>query len=284
VCGRIPEGSAYTRTVAGFGFTFEFEDAGLELVRRLLRHCQRQASYFGVDMRYRRTRGGGGYLVTVDGQLRAMQALSARLWIEVPLLADWHDKPKPSWRRTDAGFAFLDGYAEGLRDLTASVQRLPKLFRRMVPPELVDRAYIPESIVFDPELVPSYLAGPLRTFEATLAMFQNLPEHSQMIWSPIEAIEVELVIEEAHTATELLLRRALGTRTAPFGEMARSALDRGWINTGQLESLIALKDLRKQIKHRGQSAPRSPDVYAMVMNAAACCHRLLEVLASTIEA
>lgn len=218
--------------------------------------------------------------MTVDGPLRGMQALGARLWIEVPLLADWHDKPKPAWRRTDAGFEFLEGYAEGLRDLTASVQQLPKLFKRMVAPEFADRAYIPESIVFDAELIPSHLVGPLRTFEATLAMFQNLPEHSAMVWPPIQLIEVDLVIEEAHTATELLLRNVLHVRSQSFEQMVRSAHGHGWINAGQRDSLIALKDLRKRIKHHGQNAPRfSPDLYPLVMNAAACCHLLLEKIA-----
>jgi hypothetical protein len=271
--------------MAGFGFKFEFDDDALELVRRLLRHCQRQARYFVVEFHYRIDRGENKYLVTVDGPLRGMQALGARLWIEVPLLADWHDKPKPSWRRTDAGYEFLEGYAGGLRDLTASVQRLPKMFKRMVLPELADRAYIPESIIFDHEVIPRHLAGPLRTFEATLAMFQNLPEHSMDVWPPIETVEVDLVIEEAHTVTELLLRTALHVRSQSYDQMVRSAQGRGWLNAGQRDALIALKDLRKRIKHHGQNAPRfSPDIYPLVMNAAACCHLLLEQIAGTINA
>lgn len=267
--------------MADFGFRFEYENAALDLVRKLLLHSQRQARYFDVEFRYRINRDIESYLVTVDGRLRSMQALSMRLWMEVPLLAEWYDKPKPAWRRTDAGFYFLEGYAEGLRDITESVQYLPKVLKRLVIPELADDLYAPESITFDEELMPSHLVGPLRTFEAVLALYLNLPEHTAMLWPPVQLIELELVIEESHTATELLLRNALPPKTGQsFAQLVANAHRRGWINRGQRDLLIELKDLRKRVKHHGQGAGRFyRDLFPMVMNAATCCHLLLERVA-----
>lgn len=268
--------------MAGFGFTFEYENAALELVQKLLRHSQRQALYFDLEFRYRINRDRQEYLVTVDGRLRSMQALGTRLWMEVPLLAEWFHKPKPAWRRTDAGFWFLEGYAEGLRDITASVQYLPKVLKRVVAPTMADKWYAPESITFDPELVPTHLVGPLRTFEAVLALYLNLPENAAMLWPPVQVIEVELVVEECHTATELLLKNALRAKTdQSFGQMVADAHRRGWVNRGQRDLLIALKELRKRVKHHGQGAGRfSRDLLPMVMNSAACCHLLLERIAN----
>ncbi len=83
----------------GFGFTVPYDRSALELMRRLLRHTQRQGRHFGLEVRYRK-RPVWEDLVVVDGPLRGMQALSTRLWIELPLLTEWHDAPKPTWRRS----------------------------------------------------------------------------------------------------------------------------------------------------------------------------------------
>ena len=267
--------------MAGFDFTFEYENAALELVRRLLHHSQRRALYFDLEFHYRINREHQEYVVIVDGRLRSMQALGARLWIEVPLLAEWHPRPKPAWRRTDAGFWFLEGYAEGLRDITAHVRYLPKVLKRMVVPELADDWYAPESIVFDPDLMPSHLVVPLRTFQAVLALYLNLPENAAGLWPPVNQIEVELVVEECHTATELLLRNALQPKAGQsYAQMVDDAHRRRWLNRGQRDYLISLKELRKRVKHYGQGAPRfSSELLPMVMNAAACSHLLLERIA-----
>lgn len=262
----------------GFGFTVQYERATLELMRRLLRHTQRQGHYFGLEVRYRKRPVWEEYLVEVDGPLRGMQALSTRLWIELPLLAEWHDAPKPTWRRTDAAYDLLEGYADGVGDMTRSALHLRRTLRRLTLPEYADVAYFPESIVFDEDSIPTHLVAPLRTFEAVLALFQNLPENAAMVWPPMR-IEVELVVEEAHTAVELLLRNALGTRSQSFAQMAEVAFSRGWINRGQRDSLVDLKNLRKRVKHHGQDAGLLSNAYTLVMNAAACCHLLLEQIA-----
>lgn len=153
----------------------------------------------------------------------------------------------------------------------------------MVLPEFADRAYIPESIVFDAELIPSRLVRPIRTFETTLAMFQNLPEHSAMVWPPIETIEVDLVIEEVHTATELLLRTALHVRSASFDQMVQRGPAR---LSDRAQGPPEADPCREQhVKHHGQNAPRfSPDLYPLVMNTAGCCHLLLEQIVGTVNA
>lgn len=61
-------GQATFRTVAGFGFTFEYENDGLELVRGLLWHSQRQARYFGLELRYRINRDRWEYPMVPIGR------------------------------------------------------------------------------------------------------------------------------------------------------------------------------------------------------------------------
>jgi hypothetical protein len=132
----------------------------------------------------------------------------------------------------------------------------------------------PDSLAFDRIGVPSHLHGPLRRFEATVAVFANLP----VMLLPALPVEAAQVLEEAHTTTELLLRTALGVKTLSYAQMAERALERGWLDIEQHKLLLQLKNARRGVKHRGQGVSPMTS-YDLVMNAVECSHILLAQIA-----
>lgn len=259
--------------MAGFDFEFDYgygTDADYELARRLLRHLQWRARYYGLEMHYRVNRETLSYTVVVDGPLPGMQAFAPRLTLEVFTCAEFAEQPKPAWRRTDIAWDLSNGYREGLEKISDAVHEVSRAFQ----PVFSSLAPATHSLGFDLTGVPTHLHGPLRRFEATVAMYANLP----VMLLPTLPTEEAQVVEEAHTATELLLRTALGVRTLSYAQMADRAKEHGWVDAEQHRLLIQLKELRKRVKHRGQDV-RPLRAYKLVMNAVECSHRLVTVVA-----
>jgi hypothetical protein len=257
--------------MAGFDFEFEYDgDSGYELAHRLLRHLQLRARHFGLDLHYKVRRDESSYYVTVDGPLTGMQAFAPRLSLEVFVCAEFADRPKPAWRRTDLAWDILEEYRSGLEGITDAVNEVARMFT----PILSGLAPSPQSLMFDRTDVPSHLHGPLRRFEATLATYANLP----VMLLPTLPIEEAHAVEEAHTATELLLRTAIGVKSLSYAQMTDRALERSWLDPKQHAQLIALKDLRKGVKHRAMGLGQM-GAFDLVMNAVECSHLLLRPIA-----
>ena len=257
--------------MAGFDFEFSYDDeSSYELARRLLHHLQWRSRYFGLELHYRVRRVEAIYYVIVDGPLPGMQAFVPRLTLEVFACAEFAEEPKPAWRRTDVAWELANAYRAGVEKMTGSIHRL----HRQLTPVFGRLAPSPLSFQFDLDGVPTHVHGPLRRFESTLMIYANLP----VMLLPTVPVEEAQVVEEAHTATELVLRVALGVHTLSYEQMADRARDRGWVDAEQHRLLIQLKNVRKRVKHRGQGVPLLTG-YDMVMNAAACCHQLLAEIA-----
>jgi hypothetical protein len=211
----------------------------------------------------------GSYSVVVDGPLPGMQAFAPRLTLEVLTCAEFAEDPKPAWRRTDLAAELADGYRVGLRGITDMVHEVG----RMLKPVFTGLAPSPQSLLFDLTEVPTHLHGPLRRFESTLTVYANLP----VFLLPSLPVEEAQVVEEAHTATELLLRSALGVKSLSYREMVDRGHDRGWLDSEQHRQLIRLKDMRRGLKHQGQGV-RPMAAFQLVMNAVECCHRLVAAI------
>jgi hypothetical protein len=254
--------------VAGFDFEFQYGGAQeYELARRLLRHLQRRALQFGLEMHYSVRRDEGVYYVIVDGPLPEMQAFAPRLTLEVFICAEFAEQPKPAWRRTDIAWDLAEAYRDRLNVITDDVHELGRLWTSV---RAGLRPSIP-SLLFDRTGIPPALHGPLRRFEATLAIYANLP----VMLLPTLPVQEDQVLEEAHTATELLLRTALGAgKNVSYAQMADRALEQRWLTPVQHTLLIRLKDLRRGVKHHGQQV-KPLAAHDLIMNAADCCHELL---------
>lgn len=255
--------------MAGFGFTVEFDSSTRELMRRLLGHLQRRARYYALELHFQKARRWDEYMVSVDGPLRGMQAFAPRMALEALVCAEFSERPKPAWRRTDVAHDLVYGYYEGLHSITRAVLRMHRTLRQTVPPGGVPSV---PSLVFDDTDLPSHLLPAIRRFEATLAVYANLPA----MLLPMLPVEEEQVVEEAHTATELLMRAAVG-REGPrfsYAQMAAEVQRRGWLSQEQHDKLIELKQARRGVKHRGQSV-KTMGGYELVMNAVNCCHQLV---------
>jgi hypothetical protein len=260
--------------MAGTDFAVEFTGAyERALLQRLLRHLQWRARQYGLELHYRKQREDDEYYVIVDGPLRSMQAFGPRVAMEVLVCAEFADRPKPAWRRTDLAHELIRGYEEGLEKITGAVLYLHRELKPLAIGAAGDLAS-PLSLVFDRTGVPTHLHASIDRFEATLAKYAAMP----VMLLPDMIVEEEQMLEEAHTITELLLRTSVGVKSLSYRDLADRAWQQGWLTAGQHRLLLRLKDVRRGTKHKGQSV-RLLAGYRMIMNAVACSHQLLAQIA-----
>ena len=97
-----------------------------------------------------------------------------------------------------------------------------------------------------------------------LEAYANLPA----MLLPMLPVEEEQAVEEAHTATELLMRAAVGREGPRFScaQMAAEVQRRGWLSQKQHDKLIELKQARRGVTHCGWSV-KTMGGHELVVNA-----------------
>jgi len=227
----------------------------------MLSAVQRRARNLGLEIRFRRARDSGRtwlrFDVSVDGPLVRMETLFEQLALELPAFAEGARSKVPPRDRVAAAWDVIEAYFVGMKDIRASIFGLWEALG------LGDYGAAPLSYVFDPGAA-THLAGRLRGLTRTLGMFRAgyLPP--------------EQAVEELHTATESLLREAVG-KAGSFPDKVERAHAAGYLTHEMYEDVLAMNKLRVKAKHHGQSIPA--DVAMGVVNAVArACQALLLAL------
>lgn len=234
--------------VAGFDFGFQCDPRDVVLLRGLVPLARSRARKFRVRWHFELDDAGFGY-VTLDGHWAALDLLLERLQRDLPTGAE----ALPSWRapaarrRLGLGFARAlsrrrnggwDGGDNPVRLRLASKPDPPMFF--ILYPDKRDADLRPRLAV-----TMDVLAGWL-----------------------MDEVAAEVVLEELHTAAELLLTRLWGrSRRLSFAELVEHAeavgvladMDRSAVTDYEDEAaplsskdlLLQLKDERKAAKHRG---------------------------------
>ncbi len=214
--------------MAGFDFEVEISGSQRFLVRALLRELQAFARARGVSVRFRTN--AVGYHVDVNGSLFETQAI---VETSRPFLVGFATGlPRPRGRRTRCSICerVLESFVSSVSEISTLVDQASDLFDG-----------VPYSYRFDIGDATD-LAGSMKAFSRVLVLYHNghlAPVH---------------LAESAHTAIETLLRRALGrdSRGKSFEAMAHRAVKRGYLTAESVGSILELKNIRRDAKHRGQ--------------------------------
>lgn len=236
--------------MAGFDFDITLRRSQRDATSAILRHLQAIACDCSIEMRYKWQ--NGRYYVTIDGKLPLMQALALRIETELPAHAKGLQKRYGS-SVTRLSDRTVNGYMAGLYRITGGVAEVADLI-----------SGTPSSYVFDIGK-STHLTGATKAFTNSLVLYYN------------GLLPLENAVETAHTAVELLLKNALGTRAAKgksFKGLVELAQDRGILSSEHATSLIKLKDHRKRAKHRGQRIPDGIG-HSLLIYSVHGCHQLL---------
>ena len=92
------------------------------------------------------------------------------------------------------------------------------------------------------------------------------------------------LVEQIHTACEVSLKAALGTsaHNVAFRTLVTEAGGRSIIDAGQIEALLALKQTRRNSKHRGQGI-KSTRLSTIVQTSVGALHSLASACAKTAK-
>jgi hypothetical protein len=221
--------------LAGFDFEFHYTPDHEPLVLVCLKASRARARTLGLSWRWRRT-GVHRYQVTIDGNSRRTDLLGYRLERDLPLVCEGCPivgmSPTPC---ADLGRGFADLMLRG-RDTTPD-------------DVMVLRAVKEASSYFSPF---EYECPATTRLHARLSITQEL----LVSWC-FEEVAAEVVLEELHTACELVLEQLVNNRSKKlsFAELVAAADSAGFLSSVPLNPapaslLLGLKDLRKDVRHR----------------------------------
>jgi hypothetical protein len=228
--------------VAGFDFEFTYTDAQQPIVRACLQAARARARRLRISWKWR-TVEARHLVVIVNGHSRRTDLLGYRLERDLPLVAEGCQVlTMSSTQRARVGRGFADILLRGrhveqdgpmhLRGVTETRYRYPPYdYNCPNSPGLQARLCITEEV----------LVG----------------------WS-FEEIAPEVLLEELHTACELVLEELVNRRSKrlSFAQLVAAADDADLLGPqdgGMPPStlLTELKDLRKEVRHRGAEGARS---------------------------
>jgi hypothetical protein len=248
--------------VAGFDATFRFHPGDHDLIAAMMLAARRRSRALRVRWHSALAAEGNGYC-SMDGNTFRLDMLLERLRRDLPTIAEatQSDRHTPVQRRR---------LANGLYDILCRSRAM-----------YYDRYYREDQ----PEYVPRIRR--LRSSEVwpvhqlwvgathpDLAARLGVTEEIMASWV-LDEVAPEVVLEEMHTAAELMLMRLMGKRRAPaFAELVEAAKKAGHLemplafaydldleDSGRFDHaadlLTSLKDHRKRTKHQGTDEARA---------------------------
>lgn len=244
--------------MAGTDLTFRVSEDEELLARTLLRNAQRTARTFGVRLSYRRE--PGQFYVALNGRAELIEAMREEVTTETLAVARSSSALTPARRRTAVATRMLAALDERVDDLMTSLHELAGLMHRE------GWAATPNSIVFDP-------AGKTHLKQTLTVLTRVLAQHIA------GRVAVRTVVEEVHTGLEHVMRAYLGRRAAgmSYAEMVDALAADGIASAEQAEAIKALKDARRDAKHRAQGV-RASDLSPGISAAVSVIHRTLVAL------
>ncbi|GAA1818297.1 hypothetical protein HC028_17220 [Planosporangium flavigriseum] len=241
--------------MAGFDATFTFDPKHAALLGEIFQAARRRARPMFVRWRSRVSSTDGHAYVVLDGNTFQLDIFLERLRRDLPAIAEAVPAGRsPAWRRK---------FANGLVDILTKYRC-----------SYYDR--------YDADYVPRLRAVTRSSVWPVHSLWMG--EQHQDLWARLvvteeiisgwllDEIPPEVVVEELHTAIELMLTRWCGKIRAPaFSDLVDKAEDAAILPGVDLlqwqysepsnalsgkDLLIALKDLRKGLKHKGVGQAR----------------------------
>jgi hypothetical protein len=221
--------------VATFDFDFRYTDDQAPIVVVCLGGAARRARQLGIKWTWRHL-GPRLLRVTVDGNSRKTDLLFYRLERDLPLLAEGCDHaPFPPGRRAKIGRGVAEVTLRGADVRSDDTQTL--------------RGVSATALYFLPY---DYECPTHPVLDARLRITADLI----VSWNFGE-VAAEVLLEELHTACELVLDEAVNPRSKrlSFAELVDGAAQAGLLRPDEfvsdpVELLTELKDLRKNVRHR----------------------------------
>jgi len=235
--------------VAGFDFEFEYHPTQEALLEVCLAAAKSRARKLGVSWRVARL-PNGHVRCTVDGNSRRLDLLAHALERDLPLVAEGaHHCHLPTSRRRQLGTGFADLYGRG-RDIHSDGpwqwRGATQAKSYFSPYDATDRSTHP-------------------TLDARLAVTESI-----LIDWCFERVPAVVLLEELHTACELLLEHLINQRSKrrSFAELVDLADGAGLLRHPMFEPgalardaptengrdlLLQLKDYRKNARHRADT-------------------------------
>jgi len=226
--------------VAGFDFDFKYTDRQAPVVVACMAAATTRARQLGLTWHWR-TLGDGHLRVIVNGNSRRTDLLGYRLERDLPLVAEGcRAADLPPSRRRDVGRGVADLFLRGrhVRQEDTMVLRGATETRYYYPPYEYE--------------CPQY---PL--LHARLGTTVNVI----VAWN-FREIAPEILLEELHTACELVLEESVNRRSKrlSFQQLIEAAEAAGHLKThpfaeapDPVRLLTELKDLRKDVRHRAKA-------------------------------
>lgn len=223
--------------MAGFDFEFTYSAAQEPIVTVCLSAARARARRLGLRWRWR-TVSPRRLLVVVDGNSRRLDLLGYRLERDLPLVAEG----------CDAGSM-------------TRVER-QRVGRGLVNMMLRGRHVDQYGLMFLRDVSETRWSYPPYDYECRdfPRLHARLSTTQEVIvgWNFMETA-AEVLLEELHTACELVLEETVNKRSKrqSFAQLVRTANEAGLLRrlsnneTPPSELLVALKDLRKDVRHRG---------------------------------
>jgi hypothetical protein len=246
--------------MAGFDFEFTYRERDKEVVLACLQAARRRARRLGPLWRWNHVQPWH-LRVVVDGNSRRTDLLGYRLERDLPLVAEGCSGSASPAERARLGRGLADMFLRGRH--VESDDDLGRRVERRQAGEMVLRGVAETRYYYPPyELeCPAFpkLHARLRITEEVL-----------VAWN-FQEVAPEVLLEELHTACELLLEETVNRRSKrlSFAELIARADNAGvfaplrvppevlrvvgWDGMPSVELLTQLKDLRKDVRHRAVS-------------------------------
>lgn len=232
--------------MAGFDFEFRYADPLQPLLDVCLQAAKSRARTLLVSWRTEHT-GSATMRCVVDGQTRRLDLLGHALERDLPLIAEGADRTAlPAARRKRLGLGFADLYARG-RDIRTE--------------GLMHWRGVSHTKYYFAPYETQHPAAP-EDLRARLAVTEIV-----LIDWALERTPAVVVLEELHTAFELLLEHLVNQRSKrlSFAQLVEAAFEAGILDRPNMDGaapgqsradynkalLITLKDYRKNARHRG---------------------------------
>jgi hypothetical protein len=227
--------------VAGFDACFRYRERDAPLVEALLAASRRRAR----TLRLRQFRSWIATIdcvaaVQLDGNTYLLDIYLERLRRDLPTIAEATPSPRtPAERRKVA-----NGFLEIL------VRHRGQMYDRY------DEAWVP---TLRARSTPQYML-PHEFFTKNAKLQTRLLATSEFItgWH-FGDVEPAIVVEELHTAAELMLSEIVGKRssTMSFAQMTEACQAAGALQRRHADVLTSLKDVRKRVRHRADPGAKT---------------------------
>lgn len=247
--------------MAGFDFDEKYAEDAEQLLRALLGKMQRVCREYGLTLHFRRDSRSASYYVDVDGPLPMMQASAVTLAMTLPAFAEGSAFPQDRRRRLRVADHLARHYWRRVLRMGAMVHELTGKF-----------GGVPNSFLFDTEGQSDALADRMWSLSSTLIAYEN-----GMVGPP-------QIVEELHTSLEWLFRGAIGasrSKNMSYAAMVGHLRDAGVFDTPMAQNLLAMKDVRRDAKHRGRPAGRDA-VNAVLGASVEACHLVLHHMSNEL--